>query len=65
MLEARTLLSTITWVGAGDGANWSDRLNWAGGNLPGAGDDVVINLGSKPTITFNTGASGRRTGFAT
>ncbi len=44
LLEARHLLATINWDGGGDGTTWEDNLNWVGDALPGAADDVVINV---------------------
>ena len=35
---------TISWDGGGDGVSWSDPLNWAGEAIPGATNDVVINI---------------------
>jgi RHS repeat-associated protein len=48
-------MSTVTWVNA-SGGNWSTASNWSGGVVPGAGDDVVIDVSGNPTITFSSGA---------
>src|SRR5262249_2705967 len=32
------------WTGGGDGTNWMDPANWSGNALPGANDDVFIDL---------------------
>ncbi len=51
----------ISWDGGGDGTSWHDPLNWSGNVVPGASDDVSINLaGSNPVIRY-TAASGTRT----
>jgi hypothetical protein len=34
----------VTWTGAGDGTSWNDTDNWDSPRLPGAGDDVVIDM---------------------
>jgi hypothetical protein len=39
----------ITWDGGGDGASWHDPLNWSGDAMPGAGDDVVVNVATNLT----------------
>lgn len=36
--------ATVTWSGAGDGSAWTNRANWVGNVLPGAGDDVIIQV---------------------
>jgi hypothetical protein len=50
-LEDRTLPSTaVTWI-AGNG-DWDTATNWSSGAVPGATDDVDINVGGV-TITHN------------
>ena len=62
VLEDRTLLSAVTWVGDnganGDGTdlNWNNPLNWSGGNAPGKADDVTIGAVSSSPITVSGGA---------
>jgi hypothetical protein len=57
-LEARRLLSGVSWVGKGDGTSWSDPTNWSSGQVPGAGDDVTIDLpGSSIVYDANLGAT--------
>src|SRR5579863_4795870 len=34
--------ATVKWVGAS--GDWSDASKWSGGSLPGAGDDVLIDM---------------------
>src|SRR5258708_4447209 len=51
ILEDRTLLSSVSWVGTangGDGLKWNVDANWSGGATPGAGDDVTIADQSGP-----------------
>ncbi len=36
-------MAVITWTSAASG-NWSIASNWSGGQVPGAGDDAVVNL---------------------
>jgi ELWxxDGT repeat protein len=43
---------TRNWDGGGDGASWSDPLNWADNTLPGPPDDVVISVSGTPTINL-------------
>ncbi len=53
--EEDKIKATVTWTGLGDGASWTDAMNWdSDPALPGAGDDVVIDLAGSNTI--NTGA---------
>ena len=52
-LEDRTLLSNITWSGSGDGTSWNVAANWIGGQVPGAGDDVVIAAPNGTTIQLS------------
>ena len=34
----------MAWTGAGDGTRWSQPLNWSSFAVPGATDDVSINV---------------------
>ncbi|MDB5357081.1 MAG: tandem-95 repeat protein [Phycisphaerales bacterium] len=55
VLEARCLLSTVTWTGAHNTGLWTDPLNWTGGSgVPGALDSVTIGSGFT-TITIDSG----------
>ena len=45
---------TITWIGAGDGTNWSDINNWDLLVRPTTANDVIIPDGS--TLTINNQA---------
>src|SRR4051812_9592781 len=54
MLESRRLLAAVNWTGAGDGVNWTNAANWSGNPaLPGAADDVTINIAANPNISLN------------
>src|SRR5262249_23527795 len=55
-LEARTLLSNVTWTGSADGTSWAVAGNWSGNAVPGANDDVTIDLGGNPTIRISSGS---------
>ncbi len=54
-LEARTLLSTITWASDVSG-DWDNPAMWTGGAVPGPNDDAVISF-SNITVTHDTSAS--------
>jgi hypothetical protein len=41
-----------TWIGATGGA-WNNAANWSAGHVPGASDDVLINLGANQTVTYD------------
>ena len=56
-LEDRTMPALVSWTGAGGDFNWSNALNWNGGTLPGASDDVVIDYGANNfTVTHASGS---------
>jgi hypothetical protein len=44
------LTSTVTWTGGAGTTHWTDAANWSTGAVPGAGDDVVINVATATTI---------------
>jgi hypothetical protein len=46
----------VFWAGGGDGVSWSDPLNWGAHGLPGAGDDVVLDVPGV-TVVYNLAAS--------
>src|SRR5262245_56135381 len=54
-LEVRDLLALVTWDGGGDGVNWTDPINWSTNSLPGATDDVLIDIAANPTIHISSG----------
>jgi hypothetical protein len=45
--------ATVTWIGPTTG-NWADAVNWSGGSLPSAADEVVFNNAASNTITLAT-----------
>ncbi len=45
-LEARVVLSTVTWDWGGGDRLWSNPLNWSGDVVPTVDDDVTIDLGT-------------------
>ncbi len=56
VLEERRLLTTVNWISPTSG-DWDVGSNWSNGQVPGTGDDVVINVpGASPTITIDSGA---------
>jgi hypothetical protein len=46
---------TNTWTGAASG-DWSDAGNWSLSAAPSTGDDVVIDIASPLTVTFDVPA---------
>ena len=72
LLESRQLLANVYWEGAGDGTNWTDVANWSVGSptggvhaLPGASDDVFVQLASNPTVRLTAGTQSVRSVTAT
>src|SRR5262245_55650251 len=53
LLEDRTLLSTVSWVG-GSG-DWATGSNWSNGVGPGTNDDAVIDVAGI-TVTHSSGS---------
>ena len=43
-MEPRTLLSAVTWTGTAGDNNWDTAANWSTDTIPGAADDVTINI---------------------
>ncbi len=56
-LEVRALLDAVLWDGGGDGTSWTDPLNWDTNVVPGAADDVTINVAGTPTIQLSSSQS--------
>src|SRR5438876_11550193 len=54
-LEDRLVLSTISWISP-DSGNWEIGSNWSGGAVPGASDDVIIDVPGNITVTHGTGS---------
>ena len=51
-LEPRTLLSSVSLINAA-GGDWDTGSNWNTGSVPGASDDVTINLSPGITVTHS------------
>lgn len=52
--------ATVSWTGAAGDNFWNTPGNWTGGNVPGPGDDVILNVAGNPLIIVDTvGASVR------
>ena len=51
-LERRTLLSTVNWINAA-GGDWDRGSNWNTGSVPGASDNVTIDLAPGITVTHS------------
>ena len=50
-------MAHVTWDGGGgEDTSWTNRFNWSGDTLPGAGDDVTIDVAANPTIRIGSGA---------
>ncbi|HRQ72169.1 MAG TPA: hypothetical protein PLU35_03985, partial [Phycisphaerales bacterium] len=58
-LEGRVLLAAVSWTGAGDGVNWHDPNNWSNIAVPGAADDVTIDVAENPTIVYSATTGNR------
>ncbi len=55
-LEERRLLTAIQWISTSSG-DWNVGSNWSTGQVPGAGDDVTIDVaGASPTVTISSGS---------
>jgi hypothetical protein len=53
--ESRVLPATVFWTNPA-GGDWSIPANWSTGQLPGATDDVVIDVPGNVTVTHSMGA---------
>lgn len=56
-LPALAQAADKTWDGGGDGASWSDALNWNPDGVPASGDNVTISVAGSPSITLNGSAT--------
>ena len=54
------MMAQMAWDGGGDGTNWTHAPNWSGDTLPGASDDVTIDVATNPTIRIASGAQSIR-----
>lgn len=48
---------SVNWDGGGDGSSWSDPLNWSSNLLPGAADDVIIDVPAAISVTYASGTT--------
>jgi hypothetical protein len=55
-LEPRALLAAVAWTGAAGDNLWHTPANWSGNAVPGAADDVTIDVAGTPTIEFQIAA---------
>ena len=58
-IPERSFAATINWSGQGDGINWSDPANWAGGMVPGASDHAYVSnswVGSSFSVVLPSGS---------
>jgi len=53
VLEGRDVPAIVSWINA-SGGDWDTASNWSTGQLPGASDDVVLNVPGTVTITHST-----------
>ncbi len=53
VLDARALLSMVSWIAPGSG-NWDNGANWSSGSVPGSGDTAVIATAAAATITVQS-----------
>jgi hypothetical protein len=44
----------VRWIAQGDGF-WDVTANWSGGVVPGAADDVIIDVPRNPRVARRTG----------
>ncbi len=51
-----TRLDTVIWTGAGDGVNWFDPANWAGGAVPDLANVANVSLPASLIVTFDDSA---------
>lgn len=54
-LEARRVLAVVSWDGGASTNSWHDAANWSGDQLPGANDDVVINVPASAATIVHSG----------
>ena len=55
-LESRLLLSNVSWTGGASTLNWTDAINWSGHAVPGASDNVTINIAVSGPIAIGSSA---------
>ena len=50
--QKESLGQSIVWNGSGDGASWSNPLNWVGGQVPGPTNAVFITNGAGASVVI-------------
>ena len=48
--------AVVSWDGGGGDGAWQTAANWSGNTLPGAADDVVINVAGPVTVSLASGS---------
>ncbi|MFO0869119.1 MAG: LamG-like jellyroll fold domain-containing protein [Pirellulales bacterium] len=56
-LERRALLAVVAWDGGAGTLNWGDANNWSTNTLPGATDDVTIDIAGTNLVTSSGNVS--------
>src|SRR5262245_52055185 len=56
-LEDRCTPAAVSWDGGAATLNWSDANNWNPDGLPGAADDVTIDVAGTITVQHTGGAT--------
>src|SRR5688572_26870408 len=54
-MTATARAATVSWDGGGGNNSWQTAANWSGNVLPGANDDVVIDLPGDLTVVHTSG----------
>jgi phage baseplate assembly protein gpV len=55
-LEARTVLSTVSWINPA-GGDWSTPSNWSGDSVPNVTQDAIINIAVSGPITIDSASA--------
>ena len=53
-LEDRLVPTTVSWINA-SGGNWNVGANWSTGQVPGSGDDAVIDTAATLSVVIPSG----------
>lgn len=54
LISCTARAATVSWTGGGGDNLWNTPANWSGGNIPGPGDDVIINVAGNPVVVLDT-----------
>src|SRR5688572_4250126 len=52
--------ATISWDGGGGNNSWQTAANWSGNVLPGANDDVIIDVAGDIAVVHSSGTTSVR-----